>query len=52
MLNFLVVLLVSSHINLPNSEVVFLGCFSDTGLGLWGLYLRDVEFNQDGLRER
>ena len=44
-LNFLVVLLVSSHINRPNSEEVFLGCLSDIGLGLWSLYLRDAKFN-------
>jgi len=25
---------------------------SDIGLGLWGLYLRNVEFGLDGLRER
>ena len=52
MLNCLVVFLVSTHINRRNSEEVFLGCLSDIGLGLWGLYLRDVDFDYDGLREK
>ena len=45
MLNYLIVLLVSSHVDRPNSEEVFLGCLSDIGLGLWGMYLRDVKFD-------
>ena len=43
---------VSSHVDCLKSEEVFLGCLSDIGLGLWGLYLRNVEFGLDGLRER
>ena len=34
MLECLDVLLVSSHVDCPNSEEMFLGCLSDIGLGL------------------
>ena len=45
MLECLDVLLISSHVYCLNSEEMFLGCLSDIGFGLWGLCLRDVEFD-------
>ena len=44
-LNWLAVLLVSSHVGRLNSKEVSLGCLSDIGLDLWSLHLGDVEFD-------
>ena len=44
-LNWLTVLLVSSHKGHPKSKKVPLRCLSDIGFGLWGLRLGDVLFD-------
>ena len=45
------VLFVPSHVDYLTSMEMFFGCLPDIGLGIWGLCLRDVELDQDGLHE-